>query len=204
MNRTPRATNRIVLTFLGLLMTGVGIHGLLLAGIPDYAAGWSGLADDLRAGFMRLLDNTTLEGQRDSWLWIVVSVVMIALILLMIWWAAVQGQGKTGIFAREYREEGTRGVVELAAAVPEQAFKASLAGRPDLVSISVTSWSSPPSSAGLRIKVQPRLGAAPYRIAEDLSALAVDLDKVLGASGPVVIHLATGARTRMSRAERVR
>lgn len=204
MNRTPRTTNRIVLTLLGLIMTGLGMHGLLLALFPTYAAGWRGFANDVGSGFTRLLDATTLAGQRDSWLWIVVSVVMIALILLMVWWVAVQGQGKTGIFAREFREDFTRGIVELSAAVPEQTLKAALAGRPDLVAVSVTSWTSPQREAGLRIKVQPRLGAAPYRIAEDLAELVVDMDAVLGASGPVVIHLATGARTRMSRAERVR
>lgn len=204
MNRTPRLTNRIVLTLLGLALSGMGLHGLLLVAVPAYAEGWRGLADQVGTGFTGLLDATTLEGQRDSWLWIVVSVVMIALILLMIWWVAVQGQGKTGIFVREFREEATRGIVELSAAVPEQALKASLAGRPDLVTVSVTSWTSPQHEAGLRIKVQPRLGAAPHRIAEDLADLVVDMDGMLGASGPVVIHLATGARTRMSRAERVR
>ncbi|WP_417217532.1 hypothetical protein [Arthrobacter sp.] len=204
MNKTPRITNRIVLTLLGLILTGLGVHGLLLAAVPAYAQGWRGFADQIGTGFTDLLAATTLEGQRDSWLWIVISVVMIALILLMIWWVAVQGQGKTGIFVREFREETTRGIVELSAAVPEQAFKAALAGRPDLVTVSVTSWTSPHSAAGLRIKVQPRLGAAPYRIAEDLAELVVDMDGILGAGGPVVIHLATGARTRMSRAERVR
>ncbi|HXD27296.1 MAG TPA: hypothetical protein VN621_00910 [Arthrobacter sp.] len=204
MNRTPRITNRVILTLLGLFMTALGLHGLLLAAVPSYAAGWRGLADRVGAAFTRLLEDTTLEGQRDSWLWIVVSVVMIVLVLLMVWWMAVQGQGKTGIFAREFREEGTRGIVELSSAVPEQTLKAALAGRPDLVTVSVTSWSVPRHDAGLRVKVQPRLGAAPYRIAEDIASLVVDMDAILGAAGPVVIHLATGARTRMSRAERVR
>lgn len=204
MNRTPRITNRIVLTLLGLALSAMGVHGLLLVTVPAYAEGWSGLADRTGTGVTSLLEATTLEGQRDSWLWIVVSVVMIALILLMIWWVAVQGQGKTGIFVREFREEATRGIVELSAAVPEQAFKAALAGRPDLVTVSVTSWASQKHEAGLRIKVQPRLGAAPHRIAEDLAGLVVDMDAILGTGGPVVIHLATGARTRMSRAERVR
>jgi hypothetical protein len=203
-NRTPRTTNRILLAILGLILTCAGVHGLLLAGFPGYARDWQGLAHRTGDGFADMLRATTLEGQRDSWLWILIAVAMIVLILLMVWWIAVQGQGKTGVFAREYHDNGaTRGIVEVASGVPEQLIRNALAGRPDLVSVSVTAWDAE-HDAGLRIKIQPRLGAAPYRIADDVSALVMSMDEVLGRSGPVVIHLAGGARTRMARAERVR
>lgn len=203
MNQTPRTVNRTVLTLLGLLLTAAGLHGLLLSSFPGYAAGWQGLAARVGEAGARLLQDTTLPGQRDSWLWILVTVALIGLVLLMLWWAAVQGKGRTGIFAREYHDNGARGVVEIAAGVPEQAVKAALAGRPDIVSVSASTWEAD-HDAGLRIKVQPRQGAAPARIAEDVSGIVSALDRELGRGGPVVLHLAAGARTRMSRAERVR
>jgi hypothetical protein len=137
-----------------------------------------------------------------------VAVALIALILLMAWWVAVQGKGKTGIFAREYHDHGdqqhaARGIVEIASSVPEHALKTALASRTDIVSTHVSTWESRDGDAGLRIKVQPRLGAAPHRIADDVSGLVSALDQALGRQGPVVVHLAAGARTRMSRAERV-
>jgi hypothetical protein len=49
-----------------------------------------------------------------------------------------------------------------------------------------------------------RQGAAPSRIADDVSAVVSGMEAALGRGGPVVIHVAAGARTRMSRAERVR
>ena len=110
------------------------------------------------------------------------SVALVALVLLMIWWMAVQGKGRTGTYAREYYDDGARGMVELGAGVPEQALRAALAERHDIVSVSVSVWDSPHGDAGLRIRVLPRQGAAPLRIAEDISALAVALDRALGAA----------------------
>ncbi|MEE1621836.1 hypothetical protein ACQ3I4_09555 [Zafaria sp. Z1313] len=203
MNQTPRAVNRTVLVLAGLLFTLAGAAGLALAAFPGFAGAWQRGAAEFGRASAAVLDATTLPGQRDSWLWIVAAVAMIGLVLLMVWWVAVQGKGRTGVFARDYYDDGTRGIVELASAVPEQAVKAALGGRTDIVSTSVTAWEAG-HDAGLRIKVQPRLGAAPYRIADDVSAIVSTLDAALGRSGPVVIHLAAGARTRMSRAERVR
>lgn len=203
MNQTPRAVNRTVLTILGLLLTAAGAHGLLLSAFRGYADRWRGLAARVGESSGALFEATTLTGQRDSWLWIMVAVAMIGLILLMAWWVAVQGKGKTGVFAREYHDDEARGVVEMVAAVPEQAIRAALAGRPDVVSVHVTTWEAE-HDAGLRVKVQPRLGAAPGRIADDVSAAVAAVQAALGRGGPVLIHLAGGARTRMSRAERVR
>lgn len=203
MNQTPRAVNRVVLTILGLLLTAAGAHGLLLSVLPGYATGWRGLATRAGEAGGAVLTATTLSGQRDSWLWILVVVAMIALMLLMVWWVAVQGKGKTGIFARDYHDDDARGIVEIASSVPEEAIRAALADRPDVVSVHVTTWEAP-HDAGLRVKVQPRQGAAPSRIADDVSAVVSGMEAALGRGGPVVIHVAAGARTRMSRAERVR
>lgn len=221
MNQTPRGLNRTLLVVIGLCLTAAGLHGLLLVSLPAYADGWHRVALDVQRGVESVLAATTLDGQRDSWLWIVVALVMIAIVLLMAGWIAVQGRGRTGVFARGqdpaagHDDAGTPGTVSISAAAPEQIMKAALAGRSDLVSVSVTTWEPVAfgrhddstwrgDGAGLQIKVQPRLGAGPRRIAEDVAESVRRMDAALGQQGPVVIHLASGARTRMSRAERVR
>ena len=203
MNQTPRRVNRVLLILLGVLLCATGVHLLLLSLGGSYALGWARFASVVGDHVASLLAATTLPGQRDSWLWIVVSVVLAALVLLMIWWIAVQGKGRTGTYAREYYDDGARGMVEVGAGVPEQALRDALAERHDIVSVSVSVWDSPQGDAGLRIRVLPRQGAAPLRIAEDIAALAVALERALGRGGPVVIHLAAGARARMSHADRV-
>lgn len=203
MNGTPRAINRALLIVIGLIFTGAGLHLVLVETVSAYAAAAHRATGGIGASIQGLLDSTTLPGQKDSWLWIGATVLMIVLVLLMLWWISVQGKGKTGIFAREYQEEGMRGIVELTGAVPEQAIKSALASRTDIVGVSVSTWTAR-GDAGLRIKVMPRQGAAPLRIAEDLDLLAAELQQTLGRGGPVVIHLAGGARSRMSRSERAR
>lgn len=203
MNGTPRAVNRLLLIVIGLVFAAVGLHLVLVETVSAYAASAQRTLDGFGSSAQSLLNATTLPGQKDSWLWIGATALMIVLVLLMLWWIAAQGKGKTGTFAREYQEEGLRGIVELTGAVPEQAIKAALAGRTDIVGVSVSTWTCD-GDAGLRIKVMPRQGAAPRRIAEDLDQLAAELQQALGRGGPVVIHLAGGARSRMSRAERAR
>ncbi|GHC99026.1 hypothetical protein [Zhihengliuella salsuginis] len=221
MNQTPRGLNRTLLILIGVLFALTGLHGLLLVALPAYAGGWHEVALDVTAGVESVLAATTLPGQRDSWLWIVVALVLIAVVLLLAGWISVQGRGRTGVFARgedpaaRYDGVSTPGAVSLSAAVPEQVMRAALAGRSDLVSVSVSTWEPVAfgrdddaawrgDGAGLQIKVQPRLGAGPRRIAEDIAESVRQMDRALGQQGPVVIHLASGARTRMSRAERVR
>lgn len=203
MNGTPRVINRVLLTVIGVIFTVVGLHLVLVETVAAYAVSASRVMSGIGSSIQTLLDSTTLPGQKDSWLWIGVTVLMIVLVLLMLWWISAQGKGKTGIFAREYQEEGMRGIVEMTGSVPEQAIKAALAARTDIVGVSVSTWSAR-ADAGLRIKVLPRQGAAPLRIAEDIDLLVAELQQALGRSGPVVIYLAGGARSRMSRAERVR
>jgi hypothetical protein len=56
----------------------------------------------------------------------------------------------------------------------------------------------------LKIRLQPRQGVAPHLLAADVSALVDALDEVVGKRIPALIHIGAGARTRFSRAERVR
>ncbi|GER24125.1 hypothetical protein NCCP1664_26200 [Zafaria cholistanensis] len=203
MNQTPRGVNRTLLVLLGVLLCAAGGHLLLVSLGGSYALGWTRFASLAGGRFQSLLASTTLPGQPGSWLWIVAAVALVVLVLLMVWWMAVQGKGRTGTYAREYYDDGARGMVEIGAGVPEQAIRTALSERHDIVSVNVSVWDSPQGEAGLRIRVLPRQGAAPLRIAEDISALVVALDRALGRGGPVVIHLAAGARARMSRSDRV-
>ena len=59
-------------------------------------------------------------------------------------------------------------------------------------------------SPALKIRLLPRQGVAPHLLAAEVSALVDALDAVVGKRTPVLIHIGAGARTRFSRAERVR
>ncbi|MFI8411888.1 hypothetical protein ACIGB6_05275 [Paeniglutamicibacter gangotriensis] len=203
MNRTPRMLNRVILVVLGVLLLACGLNLLLVAVSADYAQGWRNTAANVGTWFDAVLAQTTLPGQSDSWLWIVVAALLICLILLMLWWIAVQGRGRGGDYVSVFLPEGpVPGRVEISQSTVEQALRHYLGKRRDVLSINVSVWSLDPE-AGLRIKVQPRKGTAPGALGRDVARAARLAQDALGVGGPVVIYLVAGARSRFARTERV-
>lgn len=203
MNRTPRLLNRIMLTVLGLLLLVGGLHLALAAFSPGYGRGWRAFATDVGMWFDRVLAATTLPGQKDSWLWILIAALLICVILLMLWWIAVQGRGSGGDYvSRYFADEPMPGRVEISQGAVEQALRHFLGRRGDVISIHVSVWELEPE-AGLRIKVQPRKGTAPGPLGRDVARAARLAQDALGVTGPVVVYLAVGTRSRFARSERV-
>lgn len=203
MNRTPRLLNRIVLAVVGFVLLAGGVNMLLVAGLPGYAGTWRRGATEVGAWFDRLLASYTLPGQKDSWLWIVVTALLICVILLMLWWIAVQGRGRGGDYVSTFVAEGPMpGRTEISQSAVEQALRHFLGRRSDVVSINVSVWNLEPE-AGLRIKVQPRKGTAPGALGRDVARAARLVQDALGVAGPVVIYVAVGTRSRFARTERV-
>ncbi|MUK01574.1 hypothetical protein GM708_06315 [Vibrio cholerae] len=56
---------------------------------------------------------------------------------------------------------------------------------------------------GLRVRVYPRKGTPPYVVAAEVSRLVAALDTLTGYRTPVLISIASGARVRLTKAERV-
>ena len=203
MNQTPRLLNRIMIGIFGVFLLAVGSHLMLIATVPEYARGWHGLADAVDGGARRILLATTLPGQKESWLWIIVSALLIVVILLMIWWISVQGRGRTNEYVSDYfDDEPMPGRVEISGEAVEQAIRAVLGHRTDIISVHVSVWERDPVP-GLKIKVQPRKGVEPGRLGRDIVDAAREAQELMGARGPVVVYLAAGARSRFARSERV-
>ncbi|RAX49156.1 hypothetical protein DQ353_11345 [Arthrobacter sp. AQ5-05] len=203
MNQTPRLLNRIVISLLGLMLLAGGLNALLVASSEGYARGWRNVASDLGAWFDAMLAETTLPGQKDSWLWIAVAALLICGILLMLWWITVQGKGRGGDYVSTFIPDGAMpGRVEISQSTVEQALRHFLGRRSDMVSINVSVWELAPE-AGLRIKVQPRKGTAPGALGRDVARAARLAQDALGVGGPVLIYLVVGTRSRFARTERV-
>lgn len=203
MNRTPRLLNRILLAVAGLALLVCGAHLVLAALSPGYAAGWREVAADLGARANAVLAATTLPGQRESWLWILLAALLLCLILLVLWWIAVQGRGRGGDYVSAYfDDEPMPGRVEISQSAVEQALRHVLGRRNDVISIGVSVWELEPE-AGLRIKVQPRKGTAPGPLGRDVARAARVVQQAMGVGGPVVVYLAVGTRSRFARVERV-
>ncbi|WP_299166596.1 hypothetical protein [uncultured Arthrobacter sp.] len=202
MNQTPRTLNRVLLAVFGLALMLAGALAMAL-GVPAVARWWQSVAGQAGEAIAGVLAATTLSGQRDSWLWIVVALLMILLVILMFAWVANQGKGRSGTLAYDDDDQPVPGSVTINAAVAEQALKAALSERVDLVNSAVSTYEFRGRPA-LKVRVSPRQGVAPQVVAEEVSALVLALDAVLGVQTPVLISISSGARSRFTRAERVR
>lgn len=203
MNGSPRTLNRILIGILGLKLLVIGTVLILLAGVPAVAAWWPGWTAGVWSIWRDLFERTRFPGRAESWLWIVAVLALLLVIVAMVAWVAQQGKGRSSRLVAEDDPGEVPGNVMIASGVAEQALRAALADRPDLAGATVATFEFRGEPA-LRIKVQPRQGVAPHRLAAEVSALVEALDLVIGKRTLVLIHIAAGARSRFGRAERVR
>lgn len=203
MNSTPTLLNRILLTVLGLILLAAGVLLMLLAAVPPVAAWWRSWSPGLWEGINQAFNASRFPGRAESWLWIVLALLLLLLIGLMVAWIAQQGKGRSNLLAAEYDPGEVPGDVRIGGGVAEQALKHALAGRPDLAGATVTTYDVKGVPA-LKVRLLPRQGVAPHLLAAEVSGLLAALETVVGRETPVLIHIGAGARTRFGRAERVR
>ncbi|MDD0859476.1 hypothetical protein NHF46_20630 [Arthrobacter alpinus] len=75
--------------------------------------------------------------------------------------------------------------------------------RTDLVGVTVTSYDFRRQTA-IKVRVLPRQGVSPHKVAGEIADLVAALDELLGFEVPVLLSIGSGARSRFTKAERVR
>lgn len=203
MNSTPRVLNRVLIGILGLKLLAIGILLLLLATVPAVAGWWQAWSSGVWDTALQAFEQTPLPGRRESWLWMIVAAVLALVIGLVIAWVAQQGKGRADLLVAPRDDGDVPGTIRIAGGVAEQAIKGALAGRADLAGSSVATYSIKGSPA-LRIRLHPRQGVAPQLLATEIAELVQALEELVGQQIPVLVHISAGARSRLSRAERVR
>jgi hypothetical protein len=200
---TPALLNRILVGILGIKLLAIGLFLVLLATVPAVATWWHSWSEDAWRRTNQAFTNTRFPGRPESWLWIVLVLVTLLLMGLMVAWVAQQGKGRTNLLLWGDDAGEVAGDVRIGGGVAEQALKHALAERPDLAGATVATYEVNGGPA-LKVRLLPRQGVAPHLLAAEVATLMAALDTVLGQHTPVLIHIGAGARTRFSRAERVR
>lgn len=195
--------NRILIGILGFKLLAVGVLLMLLATVPAVGTWWQSWSRSVWDDANRMFEGTRFPGRTESWLWIVLALVLVVLIGLMVAWVAQQGKGRADLLLAAEDPGGVPGDIRIGGGVAEQALKSALAERPDIAGATVATYKVRGQPA-LRIRLQPRPGVPPQLLAAETSALVAALEAVVGQRTPVLVHIAAGARTRFSRAERVR
>lgn len=203
MTSTPTLLNRILIGLLGVKLLALGILMLLLAAVPAVGTWWRAWSGAAWSGLNQAFNSTRFPGRPESWLWIIMALALAILIGLIVAWIAQQGKGRSNLLVADFDPGDVPGDVRISGGVAEQALKHALAERPDLAGATVATYEVQGSPA-LKIRLQPRQGVAPHLLAAEVAALVDALNAVVGKETPVLIHIGAGARTRFSRAERVR
>lgn len=131
--------------------------------------------------------------------------ILVAIIIAMIAWLSQQGKGRANLLVASDDDSDVDGEVRIGGGgVAEQVLRAALSERTDLAGASVATLEVK-GKPGLRIRIQPRQGVAPHILAAEVSQLVEALDLVIGQkTPPVLVHMVSGARSRFTKAERVR
>lgn len=206
MNGTPRGINRFLLAVLGLgfMVAGAGI--VAVAAVPSAARWWQDFAGPLVLDLSDFAARTHLTPDTGSWVWLMVAAALLLVVIVMVTWIANQGKGRTGVLftaAGSKDDDGAAGRVVISCAVAEQALKRALLERSDLLGVSVTSFDFR-NQASLRVRVLPRQGVAPHLVAAEVGAIVEAMDALVGVQVPVLLSIGSGARSRFTKAERVR
>lgn len=195
-----------MLAIIGLVFIAIGAGIAAVAFVLSIASWWQDWAPNQLEKLREIAANASLGGSYGSWVWMVVAGVALVLIIVMIAWIANQGRGRTSVlFAEGVKNDlpTDNGKVTLGNLVAENALKAALSERHDVVSVSVTSYQFK-GRTSLRVRLLPRLGVPPHELADDVVELVEALDLLLGVKTPVLLSIGSGARARFTKAERVR
>lgn len=184
MTRSNRTLNRLILALLGLV--SLAAAAALVAtwfDIPGVAA----LVPTADALARALGDPTTL--------WIAAAAAAVAAVLAIAW-IATRGRGRTSAAweTDTLRVDGR---------VVEDVLQARLAANPDVLGVSATPYRLRGSRV-IGVRVVCRRRAAMPLLLQDLRRAVDELDTTLGTPLPLLVHLSSGARSRLRAATATR
>ncbi|MFC8304887.1 hypothetical protein ACFUCV_14530 [Specibacter sp. NPDC057265] len=206
MNGTPRGLNRFLLSLVGLVLLGVGAGLVAVAALPAVSRWWQAYAQAQLDWLRREVESSEVLPTGESWIWVAGAVLCLLVVIAMVGWIAGQGRGRASTLLElpANPDDGSAaGTVGFSCAVAEQALKSALMERTDLLGVSVASYDMAHQTA-LKVRVIARQGVAPQQIVQEVGELVTSLDQLLGIEVPVLLSISAGARSRFTKAERVR
>jgi len=201
MRNTNRALNRLLLTFLGIVLLGAGAAVIAAGTLPWAAELWTNTAQGIREQARGLVATAPLpEPIRGWWLLAGIAVPLLGAGLSAAWLAS-QGGGKTPRLAEQ--SEGSAGRTVIDAGLVSTAVREALSGNAEVLSTSVSAWESRRGTA-LHIRLEARKGASPKELADTVEQLLGKMDAWLGHPIPALVRITSGTRTQLSGSRRAR
>ncbi|TFD63569.1 hypothetical protein [Cryobacterium ruanii] len=201
MNNTNRALNRCVLFVTGLVLLAVAaLLGLLLTQVTVQDA-WGSVTDMAGATADGWLQATPLRDTQNSWLWVVVLALLLAVVGLLLSFILRQGRGHSRHLISEHTTNW--GSTHIDSAVAEQALQEALGKHPEFLSSRISTYRVA-REAVLKVSVTCRRGTSPTDVVRIVERALTALDELLGVPIPTLLQISGGFRVRTSRTARIR
>ena len=207
MTTSNRFLNRLVLLLVGLVLAAVTAGLVLVAVSQPVRDAVSAFGSDQGASLVSRIspeDGTAWSDAAVLWpLYAIVGVCLVGVVLALVL-ALAHGRGRTGTVLRDASsaDGGPAGAVEFGTGFAEDVLENALAGRGDLLDVTVSAYEHG-STTALKVRVLPRSGVSPRTVVDAVHAEVESLDRLLGARLPVVLEVASSARAGFSKEDRV-
>ncbi|MCT9821423.1 hypothetical protein N3K63_14150 [Microbacterium sp. W1N] len=202
MNDTNRATNRILLGLIGLVLIVVGGGAATARVWPAAGEAWTSALTTAGTALSDAQDATRIGDATASWLGIgavaALALVVIVLIVILIRTPSVH---RSRALLRAHGAENPLGRVTVKESFASDALTHALAQRDEILSTSVTAH----TVAGrpvLHVSVTPRQNTSPRAVVERVDRLVTNLTTVTGQEVPTYISIHSGLRARLAQDQR--
>jgi len=207
MTTSNRFVNRLILILVGLVLAAVTAGLVLVAVSQPVRDAVSAFGSDQGAALVSRIspeDGTPWTGTAVLWpLYAIVGVCLLGIVIALVL-ALAHGRGRTGTVLHDETsaEGGPAGSVEFATGFAEDVLENALAGRGDLLDVTVSAYQHG-STTALKVRVLPRSGVSPRTVVDSVRTEVESLDRLLGVRLPVVLEVASSARAGFSKEDRV-
>jgi len=190
MTGSNRVLNRTILALLGLVGIALAVVIAALAVDPALLAGVDArLAGAVDAG-RQAIGSIAFE---PLMLWSIAAVSAFGIVIAL-GWMLTRGRGRT---STPVVVDG----VELDSRVVQQVLQHELRAALDVVGVHATSYRARRRPV-VRVRIDVRRGADLVRLMAAVDTAVAALDRTLGTDLPILVHIATGFRTALSREHR--
>jgi hypothetical protein len=199
-NNTNRALNRSVILVTGLSLLAVATLLGLLATQVTLRDAWTTVAERVGGTVAGWLQSTPLGNTRNSWIWIIVLTLLLAVVGLLLSFILRQGRGHSGHLISEQTSDW--GTTQVDSTVAEQALHNALGEHPEFLSTRVSTYRVS-RDAVLKVSVTCRRGTSPTDVVHVVEQALLALDELLGQRIPALLQISGGFRVRTGRTTRV-
>ena len=206
MTTSNRFVNRLILFLVGLVLAAVTAGLVLIAVSQPVRDAVADFADGQGAALVSRIspeDGTPWTDAAVLWpLYAIVGLCLLGIVLAIVLISA-HGHGRTSTVLTDAGSSGAvAGEVEIASGFVEDVLENALAGRGDLLDVTVSAYEHG-STTALKVRFLPRSGVSPRTVVDAVHAEVESLDRLLGARLPVVLEVASSARAGFSKEDRV-